>query len=113
MTSGCASTWPTPERGSRGLPPPLYPTMGSEAGPELLPSDTLYTNAKTVMPGAPDHHLMFPTIWHTAGDITSTALATSHDGKIWHFVPGSPVFATGPFGAFDGGCVFAHPNLIE
>lgn len=23
------------------------------------------------------------------------------------------MFATGPFGAFDGGCVFAHPQLTE
>src|SRR5439155_9213861 len=44
---------------------------------------------------------------------TSIALASSHDGKLWHFIPGSPVFATGPFGAFDGGTIFAHPNLLE
>ncbi len=91
---------------------PLHETM-LEPGPELLPSDALYTNAKTTMPGAPDHHLLFPTIWHTASDSTSVALATSHDGKLWHFMPGGPVFTTGPFGAFDGGCVFAHPNLVE
>ena len=91
---------------------PLHEMM-LEPGPELLPTDTLYTNGKTTMPGAPDQHLLFPTIWHTANDSTSTALASSHDGRMWHFLPGSPVFATGPFGAFDGGCVFAHPNLLE
>jgi len=91
---------------------PIHETILTP-GPDLLPSDTLYTNGKTTMPGAPDHHLLFPTIWHTANDSTSVALATSHDGKLWHFVPGSPVFATAPFGAFDGGCIFAHPNLLE
>jgi hypothetical protein len=91
---------------------PLHDTM-LEPGPELLPTDTLYTNGKTTIPGAPDHHLLFPTIWHTANDSTSVALASSHDGRMWHFLPGSPVFDTGPFGAFDGGCVFAHPQLTE
>jgi hypothetical protein len=84
-----------------------------EPGPDLLPSDVLYTNCKTAMPGAPDHHLLFPTIWHTANDTTSVTLAASHDGKMWHFVPGAPVLEPGPMGAFDGGCLFAHPNLLE
>jgi hypothetical protein len=87
--------------------------MMLEPGPDLLPTDTLYTNGKTAMPGAPDHHLLFPTIWHTASDSTSVGLASSHDGKVWHFLPGSPVFTTGVSGTFDGGCIFAHPNLIE
>jgi hypothetical protein len=91
---------------------PIHETI-LEPGLELLPSDTLYTNGKTTMPGAPDHHLLFPTIWNISNDSTRVYLASSHDGKIWHFVPGSPVFSPGPFGAFDGGCVFAHPNLVE
>ncbi len=91
---------------------PLHETI-LEPGPELLPTDTLYTNGKTTVPGAPDHHLLFPTIWHTANDSTSVTLASSHDGRIWHYLPGAPVFATGPFGAFDGGCIFAHPQLTE
>ncbi len=84
-----------------------------EPGPDLLPTDTLYTNGKTTMPGAPDHHLLFPTIWRTFGDTTNIGLASSRNGKNWHFLPGSPVFQPGPFGAFDGGCIFAHPNLLE
>ena len=91
---------------------PLHETM-LEPGPDLLPTDTLYTNGRTSMPGAPDHHLLFPTIWHIFGDTTSIGLASSHNGRNWHFLPGGPVFHTGPFGAFDGGCVFAHPNLLE
>lgn len=84
-----------------------------EPGPEMLPTDTLYTNAKTTIPGAPDQHLMFPAIWHTSDDTTSIALASSYNGRIWHFVPGSPVFRTAEFGEWDGGCVFASPNLVE
>ncbi|HZT32426.1 MAG TPA: hypothetical protein VFA33_21230 [Bryobacteraceae bacterium] len=91
---------------------PLHETI-LEPGLDLLPTDTLYTNGKTTMPGAPDHHLLFPTIWHTASDSTSITLASSHDGRIWQFVPGAPVFTTGLFGGFDGGAIFAHPNLLE
>ncbi len=84
-----------------------------EPGPALLPSDTLYTNCKTTIPGAPDHHLLFPTVWHTSDDSCSVLVASSHDGKVWHYLPGGYVLKTGPFGAFDGGCIFASPNLVE
>ena len=84
-----------------------------EPGPELLPSDTLYTNCKTTIPGAPDHHLLFPTIWHTGDDTTSVVLASSRDNRVWHYLPGPPVLETAPFGEWDGGCVFARPNLVE
>ena len=84
-----------------------------EPGPDVLPSDTLYTNCKTTIPGAPDQHLLFPTVWHTSDDTTSIALASSRDGRVWHWLPGSPVAHTPPFGEWDGGCMFAHPNLLE
>ena len=91
---------------------PLHQTI-LEPGPGLLPSQVLYTNGKTTIPGAPDHHLLFPSVWDMAVDSTSIHLATSHDGRLWHFLKGSPVFETGPFDAFDGGVIFAHPNLVE
>ena len=85
-----------------------------EPGPEMPPSDLLYTNCYTTIPGAPDHHLMFPSVWHAAADdTTSVVLASSHDGRVWHYVPGGPALETAPFGEWDGGCVFANPNLIE
>jgi hypothetical protein len=91
---------------------PLHETI-LEPGPELAPSDTLYYNGKTTMPGAPDHHLLFPTIWHTANDGSTIMLASSHDGKLWHFFGGSSMLRPAPFGAFDGGVIFSHPNLVE
>lgn len=84
-----------------------------EPGPGLLPSDTLYTNCRTAIPGAPDHHLMFPTVWHTSDDSCSVVVASSHDGRVWHYLPGGPVLTTGAFGQWDGGCVFASPNLVS
>jgi hypothetical protein len=84
-----------------------------EPGPERLPTDTFYTNCKTVFPGAPDHHLLFPTIYHQDDDATSVEVQTSYDGKLWHRVPGSPILETAEEGEWDGGCVFATNDLVE
>lgn len=81
---------------------------------EMLPSEQLYTNAYTTVPGAPEQHLMFPTVWNASiDDTTRVVMASSHDGQVWHWVPGGDVLETAPFGQWNGGCVWAHPNLIE
>ncbi len=82
-------------------------------GPDLRADDTLYTNCRTTIPRAPDHHLLFPAVWHTYDDTTTIVLASSHDGRVWQFVPGSSALDTAPFGEWDGGCVFAQPDLVE
>ena len=46
-------------------------------------------------------------------DATAITLASSHDGRVWNFVSTDPLLDTGEFGSWDGGCVFASPNLIE
>ncbi len=85
-----------------------------EPTPDMLPSEQLYTNCRTTVPGAPDQHLMFPTIWNASiDDSTRVALASSHDGKVWHWVPGGDLLRTGPFGQWNGGCVWGTPDLIE
>ena len=78
-----------------------------ETGASMPPTDTYYTNCRTTIPGASDHHLMFPAIYHQADDTTSIELFSSSDGKIWHRLPGSPVLDTSISGQWDGGCVFA------
>jgi hypothetical protein len=80
---------------------------------DMSPSQLLYTNGYTTMPGAADHHLLFPTVWDTSDDATHLEMAASHDGRLWNWVPGGPLMQTGAFGRFDGGCIFWHPNLIE
>jgi hypothetical protein len=77
------------------------------------PNQTLYTNCRTSFPGDPDAHLMFPTVWDQATDVTHIVMAASHDGALWSFLPGEPVFHTSEFGRWDGGCIFASPNLVE
>lgn len=84
-----------------------------EPNNEMGPADQLYTNCHTTIPGAPDHHLFFPTVWHVDRDNTSIWMATSHDGKVWNWAPGGPLLDTGPFGRWDGGCIWALPDLIE
>ncbi|MFQ3549233.1 MAG: twin-arginine translocation signal domain-containing protein [Armatimonadota bacterium] len=81
--------------------------------PDMAPSDVLYTNGRTCIPGAPDHHLMFPDVWHTFTDTTSTLLASSHNGINWNYLPGGYVIETSEFEKWDGGCHFTCPNLLE
>jgi len=82
-------------------------------GPQLAPSEVLYTNCKTTVPGAPDQHLMFPAIWNMDSDATRIAMASSPDGVLWDWLPGPNVLETAEFGQFDGGSIFAVPNLVE
>ena len=84
-----------------------------EPGADMGPSDTYYTNCKTTIPGAPDHHLLFPTVWHQAEETTSVEVHASYYGRVWTRIPGSPVLETSDFGRFDGGCIFASPNVVE
>lgn len=85
-----------------------------EPGPDILgPSDTLYTNGHTLVPGAPDQHLFFPTVYHQLRDNTSVAVASSVDGKILHWLPGNPILTTASFGEWDGGAIFARGHLME
>ena len=80
---------------------------------DMLPSEVLYTNCYTTIPGVPDLRLMFPSIWNQASDATRLMIAASPDGRLWDWVPGGTVLDTGEFQSFDGGCLFAAPNLIE
>ena len=83
-----------------------------EPGPDDLPDDTLYTNCRTTIPGTGEP-LLFPAIWHTSNDTTSIAIAASDDDRNWHFLTHEPIVDTAAYGEWDGGCVFAHPNLLE
>lgn len=95
----------------RAFPPS---TMILEPTPAMLPSEQLYTNAYTTVPGAPDQHLMFPTVWNASiDDTTRITMASSHDGQVWHWVPGGDLLETQAFGQWNGGCIWVQPNLIE
>ena len=80
---------------------------------DVLPSEVFYTSPYTTIPGAPDHHLLIPSIWDTRDDTTSLGLWSSWDGLHWERVPGPRLFETADFGQWDGGCFWAFPNLYE
>lgn len=90
------------------------PELIIEPHPQMPPYEVIYTNCRTAVPGAPDQHLMFPAIWvKSGGDYTYITMYSSHNGKVWNQVSQGPVLKTSIFGSWDGGCVFASPNLIE
>jgi hypothetical protein len=95
----------------RSFPPS---EMILEPTPDMLPSESLYTNSRTTVPGAPDQFLMFPAIWNASiDDTTRIAMASSHDGALWQWTPGGDILETAPFGHWNGGCIWALPELIE
>jgi hypothetical protein len=84
-----------------------------QCGADMAPTDTYYSNCKTTIPRAPDHHLLFPAVYHQADDTTSIEVFSSHDTRSWTKLPGSPVLKTNRPGQWDGGCVFTFPSLVE
>ncbi|MBU7004660.1 MAG: hypothetical protein HXS50_03780 [Theionarchaea archaeon] len=72
-------------------------------GPDIGPSDLWYSNGRTAYPGAPDYHFMFAKRWKVAEDVFYTHLATSPDGIMWGFPPGSLVLSPGSDGWSAGG----------
>ncbi len=80
---------------------------------DMSPTDQIYTNCRTTIPGAPDHHILFPTVFDLNTDTTRVEMMSSYDGKAFHWLPGGPVLRTAAYGQWDGGCIFANPNLVE
>jgi hypothetical protein len=95
----------------RGFPisqPVVIPQAGTHR-----PYDTFYTSIHTTMPGAPKQHLMFPAVWNTRDDTCFIEVWSSFNGQVWERVPGPRLLDTAAFGEWDGGCLFAYPDLLE
>jgi hypothetical protein len=56
---------------------------------------------------------MFPSIWHTADDTMSLAMASSYNGRSWNWLLNSPILRTGEPGGWDASVIFGHPDLTE
>jgi hypothetical protein len=81
---------------------------------DLAGKRIVFTNCYTTIPNAPDQHLMFPAVWNASiDDTTRIVMASSHDGRNWYWVPGGDLLETAEYGRWDGGCIWAQPNLIE
>jgi hypothetical protein len=77
------------------------------------PHDLWYVNAKTLMPGTTDYHLMFPMRWCLLDDHFEFRLASSPDGIVWSWLPGGPACRPGAAGEWDGGVVVSGYGLVD
>jgi hypothetical protein len=82
-------------------------------GADMAPHDLWYNNAKTIMPGTVDYHVMFPVRWDLRTDEFTYELATSPDGITWTMVPGGPVNQPGGTGDWDAGVVVPGVGLVD
>ena len=79
----------------------------------MKPYETWYANAKTLVPGTTDYHVMFPMRWSLPEDKFDFHLASSPDNIVWNFVPGGPVCEPGDPGTWDGGVVAPGLGMVE
>jgi hypothetical protein len=85
-----------------------------EPTPDMPACTDLYTNGYTTIPGAPDLHLMFPTVYFRDRDLGEMAVASSLDGRLWQFLnAGASVLKPGEPGSWDAGWLTPTPSLIE
>lgn len=89
------------------------PEIVVSTGAEMPPTHVLYTNGKPLLPGAPDHHVMFPWIGELENDGGDVWLLSSADGWTWSRVPAGPVVSRGKWGEPDGAFVTCSGNLLE
>jgi hypothetical protein len=92
--------WPPPE-------PLLY------ADPLDAPADDYYTNGYTVYPDDPSLRLLFVAVYHRNTDLVDVRVALSRDGKVFQWLSYDPILTCGENGAWDGGSVYATPNLVH
>ena len=92
--------WPAPE-------PLLY------AGPLDPPADDYYTNGYTTYPGDPPLRLLFAAIYHHDRDSVDVRLGVSRDGRAFSWLSYDPIIKLGGAGQWDGGSLYAQPNLVQ
>ena len=81
-------------------------------GPDLHPSDDLYTNSKTLYPGTRDHHYMFPGLYHHADDSSDICAYTSVDTVSWTRIPGGSILSPADPRSWDAGFKTAGIDLV-
>jgi hypothetical protein len=92
--------WPAPE-------PLLY------ADPLDAPADDYYTNGYTVYPDDPSLRLLFVAVYHRNTDLVDVRVALSRDGRVFQWLSYDPILSCGGNGEWDGGAVYATPNLVH
>jgi hypothetical protein len=82
-------------------------------GPLDAPADDYYTNCYTPYPGEPSLRLLFPAIYHHDSDSVDVRLGVSRDGRAFQWVSRDPIIPVGGAGEWDGGSLYAQPNLVR
>lgn len=82
-------------------------------GPEEDANVDLYTNSASLYPGTRSEHLMFPTVYQRQYDSTAMRMASSLDGRNWNWVSRQNLVEPGPWGSWNGGCLFVGHGLTE
>jgi len=83
------------------------------AGPGDLPSQDLYASGFCTYPRNPEIRLLFCLVYNRSLDCADIRLAESRDGRVFHFLPGDPVFSHGGSGEPQAGFLSATPNLVR
>ncbi len=83
------------------------------AGPNDLPSQDFYATGFCTYPRNPEIRLLFCLVYNRALDCADIRLAVSRDGRVFHFLPGNPVFSHGGFGEPQAGFLSSIPNLVR
>ena len=76
------------------------------------PHEDIYTNACSTYPGLPAYRFMFPMCYQRDTQRSDVRMFSSADGLLWNRVPGGPVIAPGPAGAWDSEFIHAGKDLV-
>lgn len=83
------------------------------AGPLDSPAEDYYNNGYTTYPGDPALRLMFAAIYHRDSDSVDVRLGVSRDGRAFSWVSYEPIIKLGAAGEWDGGSLYAQPDLVH
>jgi hypothetical protein len=81
-------------------------------GPEDKPYVDFYATSAVVYPNHPTLRLIFGLVYNRSIDSAEVQLATSRNGKLWHWVPGRPILEQGEFGTWDEYFVRTEPTFV-
>ncbi|MHB0939822.1 MAG: glycoside hydrolase family protein [Armatimonadota bacterium] len=76
------------------------------------PDYDIYLNGHSTYPGLPEYRLLFPMFYHRFTERSDIWLYTSTDGIAWRRIPGGPVIAPGPVGAWDSEFLGSGKDLM-
>ena len=76
------------------------------------PTTDIYLNARSVYPGLPQYHLMFPMFYERFTQASEVHMYSSSDGIVWFHVPGGPVITPGQAGSWDSEFISAGKDLV-